>query len=212
MKLTINTVISILHNLAKVISDNKDYLIKLDSVAGDGDLGLSMTDGFCAVSDMCAQNEFSDIGTLLYHAGKTFSTHAPSSLGTLLASGFMAAGKEFKGITEMDINRFTHFLEVFEQAIIQRGKAKVGEKTFLDGFHPALEVLQNVSYDDNETNALQKAAEASKHGAQNTIGMLARHGRIAIRGEASREILDPGAVMASLFIDTFISTILTKEP
>ena len=78
--------------------ENREYLIRLDQVAGDGDLGLSMTDGFSAINAyMKANPGQEDLGTQFYFAGKTMNTHASSSLGTLISSGFMEAGKAFKG-------------------------------------------------------------------------------------------------------------------
>lgn len=47
------------------------------------------------------------------------------------------------------------------------------------------------------------AAVAARQGYQNTQGMLARHGRMAIRGELSKDYLDPGAAVAALMIETW---------
>ena len=46
----------------------------------------------------------------------------------------------------------------------------------------------------------QTAADAAWQAFENTRGMLAKHGRMAIRGEASRELLDPGAAVAALLM------------
>ena len=48
--------------------------------------------------------------------------------------------------------------------------------------------------------AAQAAADAAWQAFENTRGMLAKHGRMAIRGEASRELLDPGAAVAALLM------------
>ena len=50
------------------------------------------------------------------------------------------------------------------------------------------------------SEAAQAAADAAWQAFENTRGMLARHGRMAIRGEASRELLDPGAAVAALLM------------
>ena len=50
--------------------DNRDYLITLDGVAGDSDLGLTMTDGFAAASASADTFSGDDIGMMIYYAGK----------------------------------------------------------------------------------------------------------------------------------------------
>ena len=47
---------------------------------------------------------------------------------------------------------------------------------------------------------------AAAQGAEKTVDMVARHGRIAVRGEGSRGIIDPGAVVAALLINTMAET------
>ena len=48
--------------------------------------------------------------------------------------------------------------------------------------------------------ASAKAAAAAQKGFENTVGMLAVHGRAATRGEASRKLQDPGAAVAALLM------------
>ena len=207
MKITKTEFIKIFNAWADIINENRDYLIKLDGIAGDGDLGLSMTDGFNAVREVIQTGDEEDIGILLYSAGKTMSAYAPSSLGTLIAFGFMEAGKAFKGRTEITGLEIAILLETFQDGIIKRGKAKVGEKTFIDGFNPAVQIMKNNSSEEKVQNALREAVIASENGATGTIGMLAKYGRIAVRGEDSRQILDPGAVVGSLLVKALSDTL-----
>ena len=86
---------------ADVMMENRDHLIQLDSVVGDGDLGLTMSDGFKAAADCAEASDETDAGKLLYMAGKAMSTAVPSTMGTLMASGLMQAGKALKGKCEL---------------------------------------------------------------------------------------------------------------
>ena len=209
MQLTANDFIQVFEAWTETINKNKDYLIKLDAIAGDGDLGLSLTDGFDAVMNAIEKTETDDIGSLFYQAGKTMSAFAPSSLGTLIAFGFMDVGKVMKGNKKILGCDISQMLEVFQNAIMERGKAKPGEKTFLDGFNPAVCVLREVKSEDEIPAALRHAAMKAQHGAMSTIGMLAKFGRIAVRGEDSRQILDPGAIVASLMITALADTLVS---
>ena len=50
---------------AETMSANADYLIKLDGVVGDSDLGLTMADGFKAASEAAQASEETDFGKTL---------------------------------------------------------------------------------------------------------------------------------------------------
>lgn len=75
--------------IAEVMQENRENLIQLDSIVGDGDLGLTMSDGFKAASESIQNTDETDIGKLLYMAGKAMSVAVPSTMGTLMASGLM---------------------------------------------------------------------------------------------------------------------------
>lgn len=200
MQLTVKEFIGVFDAWAEIVMKNKEYLIQLDGVAGDGDLGLSMTDGFNAMKKFAHETSLTDLGQLFYNVGKTMNIHASSSLGTLISSGFMEAGKALKGRASITGCELALFLESFQNGIINRGKAKIGDKTFLDGFDPAVQVMK-ANTDENAVGlTLRQAAQAAQNGSAATVGMLAVWGRAARRGEESRQILDPGSVVAALFI------------
>ena len=50
-----NTLKDMLARWAVLMAEKKDWLIELDSVAGDSDLGLTMSDGFRAASEAAAR-------------------------------------------------------------------------------------------------------------------------------------------------------------
>lgn len=211
MTLTCVDFVKIFNAWADAIDSNKEYLIQLDNAGGDGDLGLAMSDGFNAIKKMLAEKNFEDIGTLLYNAGTTMSVSAPSSLGTLLAFGFMDAGKALKKKQSISGVELGMFLSAFEDGIIKRGKSKLGEKTFIDGFDPAVRIMTAVTEEDEVPEALTMAAKAAYRGSQSTINMLAKYGRIAVRGEGSRGIIDPGSVVAYILVDTMAKTLSMIE-
>lgn len=186
---------------AEKMCENRDYLIDLDSIVGDGDLGLTMSDGFTAAAKSAQENESNDIGNLFYFAGKAMSVAVPSTMGTLMASGLMEIGKNLKKQTELELYQIGMIFEFYMNGVMLRGKAKIGDKTFIDAFYPAVKVLKSASIDSNMTDVLADAANAAVEGARNTTTMIAVHGRAAIRGEQSRSLLDPGAVVAKLLVE-----------
>lgn len=54
-----------MYRVSTKMREEKEYLIQLDAEHGDGDLGISMSNGFDAVSNFLSQTEENDIGRLL---------------------------------------------------------------------------------------------------------------------------------------------------
>ena len=111
------------------------------------------------------------------------ATAVPSTMGTLMASGLMNAGKVLKGQEEADD---AEFFQAYFDGVQSRGKAQIGEKTFLDGLAPAVQAMK-------EGRTPSETADIAWKAFEDTKGM-------AIRGEESRELLDPGAAVAALLM------------
>jgi dihydroxyacetone kinase-like protein len=125
-----------------IMVENKENLFKLDSAIGDGDLGITMATGFSKVYEMISILEEEDIGRVFMKVGMTLAETVPSTLGTLMATGFMRAGKTIKGKTEVDLSDFVLIMSAFVEGIMERGKAKPAEKTIIDSLYPAFEALK----------------------------------------------------------------------
>lgn len=192
---------ALLDTWAKVMAEQRDWLIKLDSVVGDSDLGLTMSDGFKAAADAARENDLTDMGKIAYQAGKAMAAAVPSTMGTLMASGLMNAGKVYKGTKDWNATQESGFFAAYFEGVQARGKAALGDKTFLDGMYPAVEALRlSAETGVIDAKAAQCAADAAWNAFENTRGLLAKHGRMAIRGEQSRDMLDPGAAVAALLM------------
>lgn len=191
------TVNQLFDTWSNIFKQNVDYLTELDSVAGDADLGLVMNDGFSKVSEYLKTLDQNDVGMRFYQAGKYFNQVASSSMGTLLSAGFMNVGKKLKGKTEITEEDFYNIIFGIAEAIQNIGKAKEGEKTFLDGIFPAVRELEK---EGDITEKLSKALIASKEGVEKAKNLVGKHGRIAFRGEDSIGITDPGSVVAMLLV------------
>ncbi len=187
---------------AKIMEEHREELITLDGVCGDSDLGLTMEKGFKAAAKAVMDSEETDLGKLVYQSGKVMSQAVPSTMGTLMASGFMNAGKALKGKESLPFKEIELFFKAYYEGVQKRGGAQEGEKTFLDGLGPALKVFEEKENGD-EAQRAQKALEAAKQGYENTCTMVAKHGRMAIREEKSKKIHDPGARVAVLLVQGY---------
>ena len=183
--------------IAKEMTENRDYLVELDQRNGDGDLGISMSEGFNALVEVLNNTEETDLGKVFRDLSKTFNESAPSSLGTILSFGLMGMAKELKGKTEVSRQELSVALEKGLDNILDKTGSKVGEKTIIDSLSPGIESLLSSGSEEDKA-AFQNAYEASKAGAEKTKEMMAVHGRAAYYGEKSLGLVDGGAVVGTL--------------
>jgi dihydroxyacetone kinase-like protein len=196
-------VIKILQNLKQLFNDNKDFLVELDGRMGDGDLGLTMSKAFTAACDELTDTEETDIGKIFMKAGMLMAKAAPSTMGTLMGTGFMRGGKAVSGKGEISTADLADFFQAFVGGIMERGKAKPGEKTIIDSLKPAADTLSQLSQED-PAKALQKALLSAEDGLESTKEMVAQHGRIAYYKEQSKGHEDPGATAGMILIKGFM--------
>jgi len=184
-------------SIAKEMTENRDYLVELDQRNGDGDLGISMSEGFNALVEVLNKTEETDLGKVFRDLSKTFNESAPSSLGTILSFGLMGIAKELKGKNEVSRQEFSVALEKGLDNILDKTGSKVGEKTIIDSLSPGIESLLSSGSEEDKV-AFHNAYEASKAGAEKTKEMMAVHGRAAYYGEKSLGLVDGGAVVGTL--------------
>lgn len=178
------------------MSANRDYLIELDQQNGDGDLGISMNDGFANVKACLASTSESDLGKLFQKSANAFNEAAPSSLGTILTLGFMGMAKALKGKQTANFAEFAQAFSAGLERIMERAGSKPGEKTILDALYPAAQCYLNEA--DQPETAVQHALKAALEGSESTRQMIAVHGRAARYGEKSIGMLDGGSVVGML--------------
>lgn len=185
--------------VSKKIDENKEYLIELDQINGDGDLGISMSEGFRAVVTLLEITEERDLGKVLMKAGNAFNEAAPSSLGTILSFGFMGMAKTLKGMETAQPEDMAKALRRGVEKIMEKAGSKPGERTILDSLCPAVEAYEEAISEPGE--ALKAAAKAAAEGAKATRAMKPVHGRAAYYGEKSLGHLDGGAVVGKLIFE-----------
>ena len=182
--------IEALEKLALGLEANSEEFTRLDSEAGDGDLGL--TAGKIAVGIRTALAEPGDsVKQLVLALGKEISKAAPSTFGTLYASGFLAAGlalnDEDDALTQLKTG-----LHAALEKIAQRGKSEEGQRTLLDALGPG---SRAASLATDIPSALASAAVADGEGVEATKAMPPQHGRAGWIGERAKGIADAGATV-----------------
>jgi Dihydroxyacetone kinase len=188
--------------VSKAMAANKDELVALDQVFGDGDLGISMDDGFAAAAKYTADTAETDLGRYFLDIAHAFNEAAPSSLGTIVAFVFMGMAKSLKGKKEASLKEFAEALKAGEENIMKKAESKLNEKTMLDALDPAVNALLDAAASGMESSqALQEAAKAADQGAEATVDMIAVHGRAAYHTDKTIGHMDGGAKMISIAFD-----------
>ena len=188
-----------MYRVSTKMREEKEYLLQLDAEHGDGDLGISMSNGFDAVSNFLSQTEENDIGRLLLGASRKFNEAAPSSLGTILSIGMMGMARFLKGKTEIDLAEISMAFRVGMEDIMKKAGSKPGEKTVLDALNPAIIALESAAINQEDLQqAFRNAAKAAQIGAESTKNMKPVHGRSAYYKNKDTSYLDGGAVAASI--------------
>ena len=136
-----------------------------------------------------------DLKADLMLVGREIAKFAPSTFGTLFATGFIRAAA---AVTDADGFTNTQLaVTAAYEGIAARGKAQLGERTLLDSLHPASEALKSAS---DLKSGLNAAAIAARAGATATAAMAPKHGRAGWIGERAQGNEDAGAnVIAAVF-------------
>lgn len=199
---TMDDLKQLLAAMARTMEENRDLLTALDAEAGDGDLGITMTKAFAGASTAAANYNEGDAGKMLMVAGMAANRAAASTMGTLIASGFMRAGKELAGKPALTVPDSATLLRAFVEGVMDRGKSRPGNKTIIDSLYPAARELADFGPQASFRQAWARALEAAKAGMEATRQMKAQHGRAAYYGDASIGKQDPGATVGMLMVKT----------
>lgn len=203
--LTTDDIVAVLRKMAADFEAQQGYLNELDSAIGDGDHGISMTLGFRAVVDALPGLTGQDIGTMLMKCGVAFNSKAASTIGILMATAFMRAGKAVQGKTELSLADLATMGQAAEQGIRERGKAAVGDKTLLDALAPAAATLSTAAAGNSSLlQAMEEAQAAAEAGMKSTIDMKSKIGRAAWLQDRTIGKQDPGATSIYLMFKSVV--------
>jgi len=194
--------VHVLSTVTQKMQASRDKLIELDSIIGDGDLGITMEKGFVSALKAAKENQNSNPGSLFMKVGMAFVKNAPSTMGTLMGTGFIRGGKALGENFHIDVNLSKEFLGAFTKGIQERGKAKLGEKTILDVLFPAYESMSKYTGDDVLT-AWEQALQGAEYGVEATKEMISQHGKAAVFQQKTKGIEDPGSMAVLILFKGF---------
>lgn len=173
-------------------------LTELDSTAGDGDLGISMTRGAAAIRAL-TDGDWADAPTALMRMGEVLRRAIAGSSGPFYATALMRAARGLPASpTAAD---WASAFAAAVDTIAELGGARAGDRTMLDALRPAADAFAaGLAAGRSPHAAWADAVAAAEAGAEATTRMHPRVGRAAYLGERALGTPDAGATAATVWI------------
>ncbi len=188
MSITVASIAAAIARANEAMGGLEQMLNDADAKLGDGDTGgmLARVIGKMGEVDLSATV---DPGAALSQLAKAATVATGSSLGTLFATGLLAAGREAKGRETLDVGDLSGLVATARDAMIARGGASLGDKTVLDSLDAIAEVLRGAQ---KLEQAAQDAARAASEALDAFRSRPNRIGRARMFGDQTIGIDDPG--------------------
>ena len=196
------------NTMATVAITNEAYFSELDAAAGDADFGVSLANGFRAVTERWTELNRCSISSFLTNVGVIITSHVGGCSGPLWGTCFIRAGKVAQGKSSLGLIDIIAMLHSAIEGIMARGGARLGNKTMLDAMAPAVISFEECSQTaQGYPEAFQAAAEAAARSVESTRAWVAMSGRQSQTGDRSKGTLDPGMVAISTMLQALAATL-----
>jgi dihydroxyacetone kinase-like protein len=195
--------------IQQTILANETTLESLDREIGDGDHYINMKRGAGVVADM--QTELLPLSpdAALQRIGMKLLSTIGGASGPLLASFFMSMAKTLKDNGDDNHAKIAAAFAAGVEAIRQRGKADVGEKTMLDVLIPVSHQFTLSATQQHDVRLIcATLIHTAEQGMLSTKDLIATKGRAAGLGERAIGHIDPGAKSCQLMIETVCRLIM----
>lgn len=201
-------IIAVIDAIFNAITSHEEDIESLDRAIGDGDHYINMKRGSEAIVNMketLAELEPSDA---LNKIGMKLLSTIGGASGPLFASFFLNMSKTLKVNGDKTPLETAAAFAAGVQAIMQRGKADVGEKTMLDVLVPVSTTFTQLAAQNATTTDICDAlCKVASDGLASTRDMIATKGRAAGLGERAIGHLDAGAKSCEVMIHATCETI-----
>jgi dihydroxyacetone kinase len=188
----------LLRTLSETIETHKDFLGKLDAVAGDGDHGIGMSRGAKAAAEAAARTE-GGAQTVLAAAAAAFGDKAGGTSGILWGMLIDGVGRAVGNTEAVTAERLAEAVQQSATDLKSFSKAELGDKTMLDALFPfANTLVSEVRGGASLAEAWRTAAEICVAAAEATASLAPRIGRARPLAERSVGTPDPGAISLGL--------------
>lgn len=173
---------------------SKPLLTEVDSAIGDGDHGIGMHVGFTEANQNLQTAQLNSVQDVFKTIGMSMINSMGGASGVIFGTLFLGGVKGSPQTELLNLDTLAAMLENALQAIKDRGKADLGDKTMIDALQPAVEALrQHADQSSDLLTAFRAAEEAAKQGVENTKQYISKFGRAKSLGERAIGYQDAGA-------------------
>ena len=207
--MSVNFLIKKVKEIQIVIDNNAPEIEKLDQEIGDGDHIFNVQRGIKLVIELEPIIKHLSMSKALNQIAMKILSGIGGSSGALFGTLFMTMAKVSNIADGIDYKKAINMFVDGVEAVKQRGKADVGEKTMMDVLIPVANCLKKgVEKDIDLKDLMRKTIETAEKGMLSTKNLLATKGRASFLGERSKGHIDPGARSSQLMIKTVCMSIL----
>ena len=207
--MSVNFLIKRAKEIQIVIDNNASEIEKLDQEIGDGDHIFNVQRGIKLVIELEPILKNLSTSKALNQIAMKILSGIGGSSGALFGTLFMTMAKVSNIDDGVDYKKAIHMFADGVEAVKQRGKADVGEKTMMDVLIPVANCLkQGVEKKKDLKDLMREAIEVAEKGMLSTKDLLATKGRASFLGERSKGHIDPGARSSQLMIRAICMSIL----
>lgn len=207
LETTINLqmIMNAMHRVSEVFHAQHEYLTGLDQALGDGDLGITIVKIADTLTEYSKTEPADDLGKWFAGMGMAVNRAAPSTMGTLLATALMRAGKEVKNLSVLTPTNLAAMLSAADIGIQERGKAQLGDKTVIDALHPAAEAFASAVADGADlADAGQRMVIAAREGRDRVTPLKSKIGRSSWVGERTIGLVDGGCAVMVFLLEAIV--------
>lgn len=191
---------------------NEAGIESLDREIGDGDHFINIRRGCATIIGM--HDELAGLApdVVLQKIGMKLLTTIGGASGPLIGSFFIAMSKTVKEQGAETLPEIAAAFAAGVDAIKNRGKADVGEKTMLDVLIPVSHTFTRLAAEGLErAQLLGVLKREAEQGMLSTRNMIASKGRAAFLGERAIGHIDPGAKSSQVMISAVCDLALQQD-
>jgi len=202
---------TLINDIQAAIDEHSVEITELDKAIGDGDHVINLQRGLSALSAISDDLTTLSWSQAFMKIGMTLMSTMGGASGSLFGTLFVSMAKASKD-TDMNTAAFATIFMQGVEAVKQRGKADLGEKTMLDTLIPvANSLLADVEQSIPLSQLLDNASYQAIQGMESTRDLLATKGRASFLGERSIGHIDAGARTSQLMICTIVNMLVTSH-
>lgn len=199
---------AVLSSITSALREQEQKLTELDSVVGDGDIGISLARGSRAIEQALPDLDLQHPAVALQQISAILRRALGGTSGPLYAVFVLRAGASLA--TASNPSTLASWREAFSAGcagIVKLGGAGAGDRTMLDALLPMAAALTACAADASPLSAAQKAQTAASQGCEATRAMLPLKGRSSYLGQRALGHVDPGAYAVTVWLDAIVKAL-----